>query len=80
MVGRDLKTFFPRTHREQAGGKAVLELPRPDGMPGGRSHAVSLEVRAGEVLGMAGLVGAGRTELSEAVFGIRKIAGGDGHG
>lgn len=75
MVGRDLKTFFPRTHRT-GDGKAVLELQNLT-YAGGPKHAVSLEVRAGEVLGMAGLVGAGRTELSEAVFGIRTITGGE---
>jgi ribose transport system ATP-binding protein len=75
MVGRDLKTYFPRTHRA-GDGKAVLSvqnLTYADG-PG---HPVSFEVRAGEVLGMAGLVGAGRTELSEAVFGLRRITGGE---
>ena len=75
MVGRDLKTFFPRTHRA-AGGKAVLTL-RNVTYANGPSIPVSLEVRAGEVLGMAGLVGAGRTELSEAVFGIRTVTGGE---
>ncbi len=75
MVGRDLKTFFPRAHRA-VGGKPVLEL-RNLTYAGGPAHPVSLEVRAGEVLGMAGLVGAGRTELSEAVFGIRTVTGGE---
>ncbi len=74
MIGRDLKQFFPRQHRGAAGA-AVLEL---DGLTysGGPHHTASLTVRAGEVLGMAGLVGAGRTELSEAIFGLRYIASG----
>ena len=74
MVGRDLKQFFPRNHRSEAGA-TVLEL---DGLRyrGGPAHAASLRVRAGEVLGMAGLVGAGRTELSEATFGLRSITAG----
>ena len=76
MVGRDLKTFYPRRHRSGTGGSAVLTL-RGVCYSGGPSWPVSLEVRAGEVLGMAGLVGAGRTELSEAVFGIRPVVAGE---
>jgi len=74
MIGRDLKQFFPRHHRKAA-GDTVLEI---DGLTfrGGPRHPASLRVRAGEVLGMAGLVGAGRTELSEAVFGLRPISSG----
>jgi ribose transport system ATP-binding protein len=75
MVGRDLKTFFPRTHRAGT-GTAVLSVQNLT-YAGGPPHPVSLEVRAGEVLGMAGLVGAGRTELSEAVFGLRDVTGGE---
>ena len=74
MVGRDLKQFFPRNHRNAAGA-TVLEL---DGLRyrGGPTQPLSLRVRAGEVLGMAGLIGAGRTELSEAVFGLRSQSAG----
>lgn len=74
MVGRDLKSFFPRTHRAD-GGEVVLSI-RDLIYRGGPPHPVSLDLRAGEVLGMAGLVGAGRTELSEAIFGLRPITGG----
>jgi ribose transport system ATP-binding protein len=70
MVGRDLKQYYPRQHRPARSGPVVLRLDQFR-YHGGPDHAVSLEVRAGEVLGMAGLVGAGRTELAEAVFGIR---------
>jgi ribose transport system ATP-binding protein len=76
MVGRDLKQFYPKVHRSGVGGKPVLSIRRLR-YRGGPETPVSLELRAGEILGMAGLVGAGRTELSEAVFGTRPIADGE---
>ena len=76
MVGRDMTQFYPKVHRSGTGGAAVLTL---DGVRyrGGPATPVSLEVRAGEILGTAGLVGAGRTELSEAVFGVRHVTHGE---
>ncbi len=76
MVGRDLKQFYPRSQRSGTGGAAVLSLKNLR-YHNGPSTPVTFEVRAGEILGMAGLVGAGRTELSEAVFGIRRVVGGE---
>ena len=72
MVGRDMKQFYPKVHRSGIGGKPVLSLIALR-YRGGPDIPVTLDVRSGEILGMAGLVGAGRTELSEAVFGIRRI-------
>jgi ribose transport system ATP-binding protein len=74
MIGRDLTAYFPRSHRK-AGGEVVLRVENLT-YEGGPPHPASLTVRAGEVLGMAGLVGAGRTELAEAVFGVRHVTGG----
>jgi ribose transport system ATP-binding protein len=77
MVGRDLKQFFPRDHRDRSQvGKPVLTLTDLR-YAGGPPHPASLAIRAGEVLGMAGLVGAGRTELAEAVFGVRRMVAGE---
>jgi ribose transport system ATP-binding protein len=76
MVGRDLKQFYPRVHRTGTGGAAVMSLHGVR-FAGGGTEAANLEVRAGEILGMAGLVGAGRTELSEAVFGVRALSAGE---
>jgi ribose transport system ATP-binding protein len=76
MVGRDLSSYFPRTRPAVPPATpplfAVENLTYRDGPP----HPVSFGVRPGEVVGMAGLVGAGRTELSEAVFGLRPVTGG----
>lgn len=67
MIGRPLGEYFP-AHLKQPPGKALLEvhgLSSP-----GRFEDLSFTVHEGEVLGLAGLVGAGRTELAEALFGL----------
>jgi ABC-type sugar transport system ATPase subunit len=71
MVGRDLSTLFPR--RERARGATVLEVRNwtvADPVTGDLvCDDISLEVRQGEILGIAGLMGAGRTELVMSLFG-----------
>jgi rhamnose transport system ATP-binding protein len=67
MVGRELSAVFPK--REVALGKIVLEL-RKVGCAALGVHDVNLSVRAGEIVGLAGLVGAGRTELASIIFGL----------
>jgi ribose transport system ATP-binding protein len=68
MVGRDLSSFYKKEHRTSEGaGKTVLSVRNLG--DGRRVHDCSFEARAGEVLGIAGLVGSGRTELARLVFG-----------
>jgi ribose transport system ATP-binding protein len=74
MVGRELKALYPRT-RPASARQPVLSLQNIT-YRGGPSEPVSFDLFAGEVLGMAGLVGAGRTELAEAIFGLRAITAG----
>ena len=73
MIGRDLKSLYvpPATPP----GEDVLEIveARTETYP---NRAVSLNVRRGEILGLAGLVGSGRTELARAIFGVDPLRGG----
>jgi ribose transport system ATP-binding protein len=73
MVGRELDTRFP--DRRPAGtGEIVLEV---EGLRlEQRVRNVTFSVRAGEVVGLAGLVGAGRTEVARAIFGLENVTGG----
>jgi len=67
MVGRELSSVFPK--REVQIGETVLELRAVSSRVSGVRN-VSLEVRRGEILGIAGLVGSGRTQLAETMFGL----------
>jgi len=67
MVGREISAIYPPS--ESAPGEVVLRL-RGVGCAASGVHGIDLEVRTGEVVGLAGLVGAGRTELARILFGI----------
>jgi rhamnose transport system ATP-binding protein len=74
MVGRPLDQVFPHG-RGSAPGRPMLEL---SGVTrNGIFHDISLSVRAGEIVGMAGLVGAGRSELARAIYGLYRISAGE---
>lgn len=68
MVGRDVAKLYPDRHAEAA-RETVLEV-EDFSVPGYAQHA-SFKLRKGEILGFAGLVGAGRTELMEGIVGLR---------
>ncbi len=68
MVGRDLASYY--TKNENAWDEVVLEVKELS--DGKRVKKVSFNLRKGEILGVAGLVGAGRSETVECLFGIRQ--------
>ena len=72
MIGRSLSETFPE--RGKRIGEEVLGV---EGLcVGDRLKDISLSVHAGEIVGISGLVGAGRTELAQAIFGTRRIGAG----
>jgi ribose transport system ATP-binding protein len=74
MVGRELSDMFP-PKTPAPDGPPLLEVHELS-VPGWAQH-VSFDLRAGEILGFAGLVGSGRTELFEGLLGLRRSRGGE---
>ncbi|MET7518680.1 sugar ABC transporter ATP-binding protein [Streptomyces sp. NPDC005480] len=73
MVGRDLDELYPKQETET--GEVALQVRRLTRE--GVFTDVSFEVRRGEIVGLAGLVGAGRSEVARAVFGVDRFDGGE---
>jgi ribose transport system ATP-binding protein len=72
MTGRDIKDIFPE--KEEKFGEEIFKV---DGlMKKGVFDNISFSIRAGEIVGMAGLVGSGRTEVTRAIMGIDKLDAG----
>jgi ABC-type sugar transport system ATPase subunit len=73
MIGRELEAYFP-AHVQAASGEELLRVENLSSP--GKFENISFTLRAGEILGFAGLVGAGRTEVAEALFGLDQLATG----
>jgi rhamnose transport system ATP-binding protein len=81
MVGRELNDYYPRRHAQPGEvlqpGEVVLQV-RGLGRAG-QFHDVGFDVRAGEIVALAGLVGSGRSEIARALFGIDPLDAGEIH-
>jgi len=75
MVGRELDNMYPYSETKERG----VALQANDLADGQELHGVSLELQGGQILGVAGLVGAGRTALAETLFGLRQATAGEIH-
>ncbi|RFB80147.1 sugar ABC transporter ATP-binding protein [Methylovirgula sp. 4M-Z18] len=76
MVGRELSSLYTKEHKPDfASLKPVLKVN--DVSDGTRVKNCSFTLHAGEVVGLAGLVGAGRSELAQTIYGVRPRVGGD---
>ncbi len=76
MVGRDLSSFYKKDH-DAKGSRGPVLFSVSQVSDGGRVHACSFDLHQGEVLGLAGLVGAGRTELARLIYGADRKASGE---
>lgn len=71
MVGRSLQNYYTRTYNEC--NETILSV---ENLESDRVHHVSFDLKKGEILGFAGLIGAGRSEAMKAIFGLDRVTGG----
>jgi ABC-type sugar transport system ATPase subunit len=74
MIGRSLEAYFPRP-LDKMPGKTVLSVGNLSSP--GRFRNITFDVKAGEIVGFAGLVGSGRSEIAKAIFGLDRRATGE---
>jgi ABC-type sugar transport system ATPase subunit len=74
MVGRELQDLYPAKRKADDSSAVIVDVESlGDGL---RAKSASFQIRRGEVLGLAGMVGSGRTEVAELIFGARaKVSG-----
>lgn len=75
MIGRDLDLTFPPKNPPQAAARTVLEVRNVS--RSGVIDDISFSIKEGEIVGLAGLVGSGRSEVARAIFGADPIDGGE---
>ena len=73
MVGRELDQYFPGLARPDEMGDVLVRLEKAGN---DKLHDIDLELRAGEIVGVSGLQGSGRTELAQAIFGVAPFTSG----
>lgn len=73
MVGREIREKFPRIHCDK--GKKIFEIKNLNA--GSHVRNINLQLYEGEIVGVAGLMGAGRTEMTRAVFGVDEKESGE---
>ncbi|APO71005.1 ribose ABC transporter ATP-binding protein RbsA 1 (plasmid) [Rhizobium gallicum] len=75
MVGREITQLYPdKLRADDASGEAILKADNIG--DGERFHDVSFDLRKGEILGIGGLIGSGRTEIAEAICGLKSRSAG----